>query len=251
MLNNQKARLSRHRQSSLLSKKKTGHRLSVERLEERMLLAVRVWDGGGSNALWSNAENWVGDLAPQADDNLVFGSGVSGADLTAQNDFADNTRFRSITISGDGYYLTGTHSVALLEGLLANNASGTSTVEFDILIGASQSIVAASSGTTLILNGTIHTGDTVGSSLQLAFDGHGTVQVNGAITGQGTVARNDGGSLVLAGDNTYTGFTYLYGGVVTDLYSRLFRGPVAGRRQRPGHCRNIDVVQLRQQRLGR
>jgi len=201
--------------------RKHSHTLSVERLEERMLLAVRVWDGGGTDSLWSNAENWQGDLAPQSDDNLVFAAGVSGDDLVTVNDFADNTRFRSITISGGGYDLSG-NSVTLLEGVLANNdydsvtaANNINTIRFAITMGANQSFVAATANTTLVFNDTIATGDTMGSNLLATFDGHGKIEANGSITGTGSLIKASDGTLVLGTQNTYAGLTYMYGGVVT------------------------------------
>ena len=41
-------------------------RLLLEELESRIVPATRVWDGGGATALWSNPQNWTGDVAPQA-----------------------------------------------------------------------------------------------------------------------------------------------------------------------------------------
>ena len=43
-----------------------------ETLESRRLLAVAIWDGGGPDANWSTPENWVGDVVPSGDDQLVF-----------------------------------------------------------------------------------------------------------------------------------------------------------------------------------
>lgn len=43
-----------------------------EPLEERALLSLCVWDGGGNNNLWSNAANWQAGVVPSVDDALVF-----------------------------------------------------------------------------------------------------------------------------------------------------------------------------------
>src|SRR5947208_5830692 len=77
----------------------------LERLEDRSLLATMIWSGAGADLKFSSAANWVGNMAPQQDDSLVFPAGVTklgtqGSPLV--NDFADGTRFRTITIS-DGY----------------------------------------------------------------------------------------------------------------------------------------------------
>jgi autotransporter-associated beta strand protein len=212
--------------------RKHSHTLSVERLEERMLLAVRVWDGGAADNLWSSPANWAGDLAPQGDDNLVFPAGVGDSDLVTQNDFT-NTRFRTITISGGGYELQG-NSVTLLEGVLSNNAfdsanptKNVNTIQFDITIGASQSFVSATANTTLVLNGVIYTGDVEGANLTAVFDGQGTIQVNNKITGEGSITKNSDGTLILAGANDFDGMASLYGGVTVARTSSAF-GTLSG-----------------------
>ncbi|MEQ8787638.1 MAG: Ig-like domain-containing protein [Pirellulaceae bacterium] len=45
-----------------------------EILEDRSLLASVVWDGGGDGLNWSDAENWVGDLAPDTGDDVTIAS---------------------------------------------------------------------------------------------------------------------------------------------------------------------------------
>src|SRR5262245_22160400 len=67
-------------------------RLAGEQLEDRVLLAVSIWDGapdaGGStsNNVWLNPQNWVGDMIPSPGDDLVFPAGA--AQLTNVNNFA-------------------------------------------------------------------------------------------------------------------------------------------------------------------
>ncbi|MEP6705839.1 MAG: hypothetical protein ABJB34_13615, partial [Acidobacteriota bacterium] len=34
--------------------------------------AVRTWDGGGADTNWQTAANWSADVAPAANDDLVF-----------------------------------------------------------------------------------------------------------------------------------------------------------------------------------
>ena len=67
--------------------------LFIEALEERIVFATRVWTGLGSDANWSTATNWVGNVVPQAEDNLVFPA--AAARLANVNDFASATRFSS------------------------------------------------------------------------------------------------------------------------------------------------------------
>ena len=95
--------------------------LLLEGLEERTLLAVRIWDGGGGDANWSTAANWVGDIAPLAGDDLVFAAGAARA--ANANDLAAGTRFNTILIHRGGYTITG-NAIELYGGLTANNVSG-------------------------------------------------------------------------------------------------------------------------------
>ena len=82
--------------------------------------ASRTWTGGGADNNWTTAANW-GGTAPVAGDDLVFPNGA--ARLSNTNNFAAGTSFRSITISGTGYTLSG-NSVALGVGNLAATGVG-------------------------------------------------------------------------------------------------------------------------------
>src|SRR5690606_17416892 len=42
---------------------------------------VKYWDGGGSDTAWSTPENWSGDTAPIAGQDVIFGS-FSAKDCT-------------------------------------------------------------------------------------------------------------------------------------------------------------------------
>jgi fibronectin type 3 domain-containing protein len=64
-----------------------------------------TWDGGSTvDNLWSTPENWVGDVAPMADDYLVFPAGAARLDNV--NDYPAGTTFGSITVSGSGYKIS-------------------------------------------------------------------------------------------------------------------------------------------------
>src|SRR5688572_5152983 len=69
----------------------------LERLEDRSLLASIIWSGSGTDALWSNPDNWIGKVAPQQGDNVFFPTGVTNK--SAVFDLASGTQLRSITIS--------------------------------------------------------------------------------------------------------------------------------------------------------
>ena len=59
------------------SREKSAVRLSLEFLEDRVLLAVRFWTGlSTTDSNWSDPANWAGSVAPMPDDQLVFPSGA-------------------------------------------------------------------------------------------------------------------------------------------------------------------------------
>jgi autotransporter-associated beta strand protein len=63
-------------------------KLTAELLEDRALLAVAVWDGEGGtlptpNYNWSLGLNWVGNVAPQPGDDIVFPVLAAGAQKPA------------------------------------------------------------------------------------------------------------------------------------------------------------------------
>src|SRR4029453_1205079 len=126
--------------------RKQRRNLFLERLEDRSLLATLIWQGGSGQNM-SAAANWVGNVAPQQDDSLVF---PISANKAVTNDLADGTRFRTITIS-DGYTISGTNKITLLEGVTFNGAGaagGNATVSVPLTLGASASIYSANVGAT-------------------------------------------------------------------------------------------------------
>ena len=64
--------------------------------------AVKTWDGGGADANWQTAANWVGDIAPVAGDDLVFPAADrlgSSVQLTAAALAAAYFRSRPVAIA--------------------------------------------------------------------------------------------------------------------------------------------------------
>ncbi|WP_145272924.1 hypothetical protein [Tautonia plasticadhaerens] len=117
--------------------------LDMELLEHRRLLATRIWDGGGGDALWTTAANWVDDTAPVENDELVFPTGA--AQLTNTNDFAGNTNFASITINASGYSLGG-NEIDLDGSITTTYTAGTSTIDAFINLQSTQTFDVATGG---------------------------------------------------------------------------------------------------------
>ncbi|MCA9190571.1 MAG: autotransporter-associated beta strand repeat-containing protein [Planctomycetales bacterium] len=168
---------------SNITKRSWNRRLRAELLEDRRLLATRIWDGGAllSNN-WTNAANWVGDAAPVAGDNLVFPGGVS--DRTADNNFPDGTAFNSISMSG-GYTLKGNRIILGAGGVTSNNSGAPDVIKLDITLAGVDRTFNVGSGSTLF--------------------------VDGKLFGSGLVKQGEG-NLSLLAKNEYTGLTQVVAG---------------------------------------
>lgn len=169
----------------------------LEILEDRCVPATRTWDGGALSNNWSNASNWVGNIAPVAGDDLVFPAG--NFDKTADNDYAHGTHFRSITLGG-GYTLRG-NRIFLGEGGVIDN-----------------------SGTSNIIKNDLDFGSEVNRNIQVGSGS--TLFIDGVISGSSGLTKLGTGNLSLRSNNTYTGITSINtGGLFIEKDEALGVGP--------------------------
>jgi autotransporter-associated beta strand protein len=129
-------------------------RLQLARLEDRLTPATATWDGGGADNHWTTAANWVGDIAPNPGDDLVFP--VAAAQTVNVNDFAAGTAFHSLTLSGDGYQLTG-NAVSFMNGInvfIATNATNT----LSLALGGAGGLNKDGAGTLILSGSNSYTG---------------------------------------------------------------------------------------------
>lgn len=159
-------------------------RMSYEPLEDRRLMATRIWDGGGITNNWTNASNWVNDIAPVAGDSLNFPAGVS--DKVADNNFAADTFFSSITVGG-GYELRGARVMLGAGGIVSNGSSN--IIKHKVNLGA-----AGSGNRPIQVN--------AGSTLFMDDD----------IIGSNGLNKMGGGDLSFRNNNSYSGVTDIVAG---------------------------------------
>src|SRR5687767_1349578 len=155
--------------------------------------AVRTWDGGGTDANWLTPANWVGDIAPVPNDDLVFPA--AAAQFTTNNNFPFLTPFASITFEGGAYTLGGS-LIRLANGITA--ADGAHAINFSVTLMAPQTFVAtAPTATITILSASL-------GSFTLTIDGGGTIGF-GLISGSGSITKNGAGAAAVIGSLGYSG----------------------------------------------
>ena len=164
---------------------------------------VRMWDGGGADARWTTASNWVGDVAPQPGDALGF-AGL-GWEKSPGNDFPADTTFDSITLGGSYYQLQG-EPIRLNRGIV----SGTGDANYLSMAIRLNSNQTFSAGGACGLGGPV---DTAGHTLIL--DGSGRLGITGEIAGSGSIVKRGSGDAQLSGTNSYSGLTQVLEGTLT------------------------------------
>lgn len=162
--------------------------------------AVKTWDGGGADANWQTAANWVGDVAPVANDDLVFPA--AAAQQPNNNNFAGFTTFRSLTIEGGNYNIGGS-GFRLTNGLTVGG--GTHVITTSINVTGAQTYTAAQASTTTIVLLNM-------SGSALTFDGDGSFGI-GVITGPGNLIKNGAGAALFSQAALYSGSITVNNGI--------------------------------------
>jgi fibronectin-binding autotransporter adhesin len=179
-------------------------RISLESLEERMLLSVYHWTGNGSDNNWTTAANWAEGMAPTAGSALVF----SGTNRLATYNNANAGRFyNSITFASSGFSISG-NSFALTAGITVNSGVTTAAIYQSVTLNASQSWVVNSG--TLYLAGNV-----VFPNLQLLVQGAGAASFSGAVSGYDFRA-NGGGTATFTGSSSLTTTSFALAGSLSN-----------------------------------
>ena len=160
--------------------------------------AIKTWDGGGADANWQTAANWVGDVAPVANDDLVFPS--NAAQFTTSNNFFFQTNFNSISI--DGSYTIGGNPLRIANSLTVQ--SGTQAINTAITISGGQIFTAAQGSVTTIA--------ILSKSGLLNFDGAGSFGI-GLISGSGPMSKQGIGAVLIASASSYIGAVTINNGI--------------------------------------
>ena len=161
--------------------------------------AVKTWDGGGADGNWQTAANWVNDIAPVANDDLVFPA--TAAQFTTNNNFFILTNFNSITI--DGSYTIGGNPLRIANSLMVN--SGTQAINTAISLSGGQTFTAAQGSLTTLAILSV-------SGAGLTLDGVGSFGI-GVVSGAGGIIQNGAGASLIATASGYSGAITVNNGI--------------------------------------
>jgi hypothetical protein len=164
--------------------------------------AVKTWDGGGADANLNTAANWVGDVAPVANDDLVFPATIATA--TLNNNYFFFTTFRSVTFQG-GTYTLGGNPFNVTAGV--NVDAGTQTIN---------TIIGLSGGSQTFTHGvgsvTTYAGVSLGAN-SLTFTGAGNGGF-GLISGSGQLIKDGLGACLVLTSSGYSGSYNVINGIL-------------------------------------
>ena len=147
--------------------------------------AVKTWDGGGANGNWNTAANWVGDISPVANDDLIFPA-TSAQFMTTHN--FTGTTFNSFTFEGGAYTVDGSFFSPISTRRLSV-VSGAQTINVPLNTNGTAVFNAGQGSITTLLSLSIAAGG-------LTIDGEGSFGI-GAIGGSGAITKNGlGASLI-------------------------------------------------------
>ena len=164
------------------------------------LAATRTWDGGGSDANWQTAANWVDDIAPIPNDDLVFPA--TAAQFSTNNNFFLLTSFNSITIEGGNYTVSGS-LMRLSNGISA--LAGTHTINIPITLNGPQTFTTGTAATVTLLAVSLGSGT-------LTIGGSGIVGI-GLISGSGSITKNGVGIGAVLASGGFPGPLFIDDGV--------------------------------------
>lgn len=171
--------------------------LELEQLEDRLVpfAFTFTWRGGLHSTLWSNPANWVENRVPsnndpEKDDVLVFPSGP-GINPTSVNDIG-NVSVSQIRIDSNDFTNFETYTISGGTITLSANASLVPTISDD---GAYNELAC-----------NLQLPDTSHYAVFTVVEGH-FFYLDGNIGGAGGFRKQGEGTLLLSGDNVYTGPT--------------------------------------------
>ena len=162
--------------------------------------AVRTWDGGGADANWLTPANWLGDVAPDPNDDLVFPQ--TSAQFVTNNNFPSLANFTSVSIAGN-YTINGSSFRIGAGGLTVTGT--TVTINAFLNLSASATFSAATGTTTTIA--------VLTANSPLRIEGAGSFGI-GLLSGPGGINKVGSGASLIAAAALFSGSIFIGDGIL-------------------------------------
>jgi autotransporter-associated beta strand protein len=159
--------------------------------------ASGVWVAGSGN--WTTAANWQANAVPDNGNPIEF----AGAGGTSTNNNALSTvNGITFTASANGSYTVDGSSLEIATGGILNSSAHTQTVGLNLTMNGSSALNADTGD--LTVSGAV---DNNGSTLTATAASSRTITISGVVSDSGSLIKNGAGTLILNGNNTYSGST--------------------------------------------
>ncbi|MES2309760.1 MAG: autotransporter-associated beta strand repeat-containing protein [Verrucomicrobiota bacterium] len=194
----------------------TGYALrwTIYDIPEDAANTANVWSGTTAAAgNISSGGNWSKG-AMENNKPVVFDSSVANIQTSVNIDSDQSVRgilFRS-NAGPSGFTFSGSGLLSIDRTGIRNEDTNTQTFNNNIKLLGSQNWEAVNGN--LVFNGNINTGTDNTTRLALVVQGDKNTTISGAITGTGYLGKDDNGTLILSGANTYTGGTFIHTGTI-------------------------------------
>lgn len=197
---------------------------------------ANAWTGGAGSADFFANGNWSSGSAP-GNLPVVFDAGANGGQSTVTLNAAQSVRgmlFRA-NAGATGFTLNGSGTLTVGSTGIRNEDTKTQTFDVAMALSSAQNWEAAEGN--LVFNGNLANGGNL-----LVVQGAKDTTIQGAISGTGGLAKDESGTLVLGGANTYSGKTFLHNGVLRAGADNVFStaSAVAFDTANPGAVLDVD-----------
>src|SRR5262245_35206975 len=186
--------------------------VSILLLPQPSHAAICIWVGGGGDALWSNPGNWIANDVPNSGDVVVIPVNVATG--------VGTNNLNNLVLAGlvfqHSYFLSGNEITLSTNGLHVDSLPANVAVSINTPLRLNQPQTWTVEHQATFINGNV---TLTNQQLTLEVNGTGELRISGDIVGSGALRKTGVGILRLAGDNTYTGKTFVNEGYLVAMHA--------------------------------